>query len=249
MVRTVDLYGAPSYGPLGRPIAGLIFHTPENVDPTLAQAIAVAKWQASSGNKSGGSYHGILGHDSAKYPHSYMLSCDDPEHWVMVRSVPWNTAAGGVTTNRDPSIWRPDRFPWIKQLVHAQAYADPNRFFHQIALSGKAAQYVQNGYPKGALIAVAQWVKILEKAYKYDAVLTLHRMWQTNRSDPGPLDFADLVLKEYRKLDAPAPDPVTPPPPPPEPEPEPVNPLQAVVDSKNKKIDQAIALLQDARND
>lgn len=243
MVRTVDQYGAPSFGPLGRPVAGFIFHTPENVDPTLAQAIAIAKWQASSGNTAKGSYHGILGHDSAKFPHSYMLNCEDPEHWVMVRSVPWDQAAGGVTTYRGTDVWAPERYPWMKQLVHAQAYADPNKYFHQIALGGKAAQYVQNGYPKGAVIAIAQWVKILERAYGYDAVLTLHRFWQLNRTDPGPENFADLVLEQYHLLGVPAPVPT------PEPVPEPVNPLQAVVDSKNQKIDQAIALLQDARND
>lgn len=238
MVRTVDQYGAPSYGAIGRPVAGKIFHTPENVDPTLAQAIAVAKWQASASNTSGGSYHGILGHNAS---HTW-VDCTNPDHWTMVRSVPWDKASGGVSTRRD-SIWQPERFPWIKQLVHAQAYSDPNKYFHQIALSGKAAQYVQHGYPKGAVIALAEWVKILEKAYSYDSVMTLHRMWQTNRSDPGPLNLADLILDEYQKLNQPAPVPV------PEPTPVPVNPLQPRMDSKNKKIDQAIAVLRDARDD
>lgn len=246
MVRTVDQYGAPSFGALGRPVAGFIFHTPENVDPTLAQAIAVAKWQATTANTSRGSYHGILGHDSVRYTHN-LYTCTDPEHWVMVRSVPWDQACGGVTTSRDITVWAPQRYPWIKELVHANAYADPNKYFHQIAISGKAAQFTQNGYPKGAITAIAQWVKILEKAYGYDAVLTLHRFWQLNRSDPGPVNFADLVMEEYTRLNAPAPAPT--PTPTPTPTPVPVNPLQAVVDSKNKKIDQAIAILQDARND
>lgn len=209
-VTTADQYGAPSYGALGRPVAGQIFHTPENVDPTLAQAIAVAKWQGTTGNTSGGSYHGILGHDSVKYAHTW-IGCLHAAHWTMVRSVPWDQASGGVTSNHTPpsegGVWSPERYPWIKQLVSAAAFADPNKYFHQISLSGKAAQYVTNGYPKGLVIATAEWVRILEKAYGYDAVLTLHRMWQTNRSDPGPLSFTDLVLAEYNRLYNPAPEP------------------------------------------
>ena len=204
-VSTVDAYGAPKYGPIGRPPAGQIFHTPENADISLASAIAVAKWQATSGNTSGGSYHGILGYDSKRG------GLENPNAWVMVRSVPWDQACGGVSTRRD-SIWAPDRYPWIKQLVSAAAYSDPNKYFHQIALSGKAAWYTTNGYPKGAVTRLAEWVKILEEAYKYDAVLTLHRMWQTNRSDPGPVNLADLVLAEYQRLNAPAPEPPPPPP-------------------------------------
>lgn len=246
MVRTVDQYGAPSYGDIGRPVAGIVFHTPENVDPTLAQAIAVAKWQASASNTSGGSYHGILGHNAS---HTW-VDCTNPDHWTMVRSVPWNKASGGLTSKRDPAIWQPERFPWIKQLVPAIAYSDPNKYFHQISLSGKASQYTQHGYPLGAVKALAEWVKILEKAYNYDAVMTLHRMWQTNRSDPGPLNLADLVLAEYQKLGAPAPAPT------PDPVPTPKMYTQAEVDaitkritSKNSKMDSAIAVLKDARDD
>lgn len=205
-VTTFDQYGAPSYGALGRPPAGIVFHTPENADPTLASAIAIAKWQAGSTNTSGGSYHGILGHDSVKYPHA-IAGCAVADHWTMVRSVPWNLAAGSLSSNRDPAVWQPSRFPWIAQLLGAVAYADPNKWLHAISLSGKAAWYVTNGYPPGALKRLAEWVLILEKAYGYDAVMTLHRMWQTNRSDPGPLDLADKVMVEYNKLIAPAPTP------------------------------------------
>lgn len=234
-VTTVDQYGAPSYGDLGRPVAGVIFHTPENVDPTLAQAIAVAQWQGTPANTSGGSYHGILGHDSVKFTHSW-ATCTNPVHWRMVRSVPWNKAAGGVTSNHTPpsqgGVWAPDRFPWIKQLVHAGAYADPNKYFHQIAIGGKAAQYVQNGYPLGLLMAVAEWVKILEDAYGYSSVMTLHRQWQTNRSDPGPENFADLVLVEYNKMfSAPTPTPEPTPTPTPPPLPAPTTYTQAEVDA------------------
>lgn len=240
-VTTVDQYGAPSYGAIGTPPAGIVFHTPENADHTLGSAIAVAKWQASSGNTSGGSYHGILGYDSSKG------SMDNPDAWTMVRSVPWNKAAGGLSSNRDPAVWRPDRFPWIKQMIPLAAYNDPNRWMHQIALSGKAAWYVANGYPKGALIRIAEWVRILEKAYKYDAVMTLHRMWQTNRSDPGPLSLADQVLGEYEKLYlAPAPAPVPAPVPVPT-IPDPLSLALARLVSKDADIQSAIDMLNRAK--
>lgn len=242
MVNTVDQYGAPTYGPIGRPVAGLIFHTPENVDHTLAQAIAVARWQGTASNTSGGSYHGILGWDSKRG------NMDNPDAWVMVRTVPWDTASGGVTTRRD-SIWAPSRYPWIQKLVHPAAYGDPNKYFHQIALSGKAAWYNTNGYPKGAVIALAQWVKILEKAYSYDAVLTLHRMWQTNRSDPGPIDLADKVLAAYEALSAPAPTPTPTPTPTPAPAPSPLEVANKRIATKNAKINSALAVLKDALDD
>ncbi len=218
-ITTRDQYGAPSYGAIGKPPAGIVFHTPENADPTLASAIGIAQWQAGSTNTSGGSYHGILGHDSEKYPHA-IAGCAVADHWTMVRSVPWNMAAGSLTSGRDPDMWQPGRFPWIAQLLGAAAYSDPNRWLHAISLSGKAAWYVTNGYPPGALRRLAEWVLILEKTYNYDAVLTLHRMWQTNRSDPGPLDLGDEIMVEYNKLTAapaptPAPAPAPPPPPPP----------------------------------
>lgn len=202
-VLTVDSYGAPSYGPLGKP-EGIAFHTPENTDPTLAQAIATARWQAGSGNTSGGSYMGILGHNGQR-------PMSDPLGWTMVRSVPWNAAAGGLSTRRD-DVWRPDRYPWLKSLLSAAAYADPNRYLQQIAISGRAAWWAAKlstaagrDEVRGALIALARWLKVLETAYSYDAVLTLHRHWQANRSDPAGLDFADLVLDEYAKLTPPEP--------------------------------------------
>lgn len=198
-VSTIDAYGAPKYGPIGRPPAGVVYHTPEWGDtPTLDNAIACAKWQATSGNTSGGSYHGILGHDATDNP----AACTAADHWTMVRSVPWDQAAGGLSSARD-ATWAPGRYPWIQQLVSSAAYSDPNRWFHQISLSGKAAWYVTNGYPKGAVTRLAEWVKVLEGAYSYDAVLTCHRHWQTNRSDPGPLDLPDLVLAEYARLNTP----------------------------------------------
>src|SRR5687768_3852835 len=129
-VVVVDAYGAPSYGPL-KGVEGCVGHSPENVDPTLAQAIAIARWQATIANTSGGSYHGILGHDSARFSDP-IASCLWPEHWTMVRSVAWNQAAGGLMSGRDPAIWQPDRYPWIRELLSPAAFADPNAYLHQI---------------------------------------------------------------------------------------------------------------------
>lgn len=210
-VTTVDRYGAPSYGAIGKPPAGIVFHTPEfGTTPALKSAIDCAAWQATSGNTSGGSYHGLLGHDDVKFPHG-PKGCTVADHWTMVRSVPWNQAAGGLSGNHTPpsqgGSWDPGRYPWLAQLLGAAAYADPNRWLHQISLGGKTAWYLTNGYPQGMLRRLAEWIIILEKAYGYDAVLSLHRHWQTNRTDPGALDFADKVLVEYAKLKAPAPAP------------------------------------------
>ena len=241
--KTVDRYGAPRYGAIGRPVAGIVFHTPEfGTTPTLANAIACAEWQATSGNTSGGSYHGIIGHQGS----DDIAKCTNPDHWVMVRSVPWNMAAGSLSTKRTSDVWGPGRYPWLKSLHHAAAYADPNRYLHAIALAGRAAWFVTNGYPVGLRRALARWVLILEKAYGYNAVLSLHRFWQVNRTDPGPVNLADLVLAEYEKIvNPPAPTPT----PTPTPTPPPPDPLQVAlgrISRKDSKVKQAIALLTDA---
>lgn len=192
MPPSIDLYGAPQYGPLGPP-EGWAIHTPENLNPSLAQAIATARWQADPArNRSGGSYHGLLGHDG---PEAW-YECQSPDHWVLVRSVAWNLAAGGISTRRD-SIWAPDRYPRLRQVLSSGAYADPNRFLHQLAISGRAAQYVEHGYPRGLILALVRWIFTLERAYRYDAFLTLHRWWQNNRTDPGPEKLVPMLLTEY----------------------------------------------------
>lgn len=201
-LRTVDAYGAPSYGPIGRPPAGIVFHTPENADFSLQAAIATAQWQATSGNTSGGSYHGILALEG--------VNADDPDAWTMVRSVPWDQAAGGLSSQRTDPPWAPYRHPWIEQLLPIEAFRDPNRWMHQIALGGKAAWYEENGYPPALVTALTEWVKTLEDAYQYDALLTCHRHWQTDRTDPGPVELIDLILTEYQRLygTGPTPEPV-----------------------------------------
>lgn len=189
-LRTVDAYGAPSFG--ARPGTEMIvFHTPENASIGLQSAIDIARWQATAANTSRGSYHGILALDAKGEP-------------VMVRSVPWNLAAGGLSTRRD-AIWAPDRYPWIRSALSARAFADPNAYAIQIAISGRTRDLIASGYGGDRLIrALAEWVQLLEKAYRFDALLTGHFMWQTNRSDPGP-DLANRVLDAYLELTAPPP--------------------------------------------
>lgn len=204
----VEVLGAPSYGPAG-PFEGDVYHTPEGVDMSLAAAIAMARWQAGPGNTSGGSYHGIVGFDE-----TVSDDMDEPDGWTMVASVSWDLAAGGLSSARD-HIWRPDRYPQIAATLSPIAYYDPNRFMRQIALSGKASQYAMQGYPRGLVIRLAEWIIEDERNFRYDALLTAHRMWQTNRTDPGPLELVEdggLLITAYHELVS-APDvPIEPPP-------------------------------------
>lgn len=198
-LAVIRAFGAPDYGAM-KGQEGLVFHTPENTGPTVEEALATAEWQAAERNTSGGSYHGILGHDDELGPMS------DWQAWVLVKSVPFNRIAGSMTSRRD-AIWAPGRFPWLAQLLSDAAYADPNAYLHALSLSGKAAWWSAKlstpaGYAevRGAIVALARWVRRLEREFKYDSVLSLHRHWQTNRSDPDGLNFADLVLDEYEQL-------------------------------------------------
>lgn len=195
----IEQLGAPDYGQLHGQ-EGIVFHTPENGDPSVAGALSTARWQATSGNTSGGSYHGILGHDASLGPMS------DPDAWVLVKTVRFGHIAGSISTRRD-AVWQPGRYPWIAKLLSPAAYADPNAYLHALCLSGNAAWWstqlstdAGRAKVRGALVAMARWVRRLEQLYDYDAVLTLHRHWQTNRTDPDGLSFADLVLDEYLRL-------------------------------------------------
>lgn len=207
-LQRIDQLGAPDYGAL-HGTEGVVIHTPENGDPSIEAAIATARWQATSGNSSGGSYHGILGHDADLGPMS------DPDAWVLVKSVPFGRIAGSISTRRD-AIWAPERYPWIAQLLSPAAYADPNAYLHALSLGGNAAWWsTQLGAAagrdkvRGALVTAARWIRRWEQLFDYDAVVTLHRHWQTNRSDPDGLRTAELILDEYEALytAAPAPTP------------------------------------------
>lgn len=212
----IYVLGAPNYGKL-KGFEGDVFHSAENNDPSIEAAVATARWQATSGNTSGGSYHGILGHDDDLGPMS------KPEAWVLVQTVTFGSIAGSISTNRDPKVWRPDRFPRLKAMLSDAAYADPNAYLHALCLGGKAAWWkaklstaAGRAEVRGALVALAVWVRRLEVQYDYDAFLNQHRFWQANRSDADggiadlDLQLQELVLDEYRARFFPAP--VTPPP-------------------------------------
>lgn len=179
---------------------GTVFHTPENGSPTLAAAIATVRWQATDKNTSGGSYHGILGFDESKG-----LPMSDRRAWVLAKSVHFGQIAGSISTRRD-DIWHPERYA-VLQLLSDAAYADPNAYLHALCLGGNAAWWSDKlatpdgrAEVRGALVRLAQWVLHLERLYDYDSVLNLHRMWQTNRSDPGPILFTEYVMDEYEKI-------------------------------------------------
>lgn len=195
--------GAPDYGTL-KGTEGIVLHTPENNDPSVEAAVATARWQAGAGNTSGGSYHGILGYDDSRGPMS------NPEAWVLVQTVLFGHIAGSISTRRD-SIWAPERFPRLKELLSDAAYADPNAYLHALCLGGKAAWWKSKlsteagrAEVRGALVALAVWVRRLEVEYDYDALLNQHRFWQTNRSDADggianlDIQLQELVLDEYR---------------------------------------------------
>lgn len=212
----IEQFGAPTYGRL-KGHEGIVFHTPENGSVSIEAAVATARWQAGTGNTSGGSYHGILGYDDDLGPMS------DPAAWVLVKTVPFGQIAGSISTRRD-SIWQPERFPWLKELLSDAAYADPNSYLHALTPSGNAAWWSNRlstdagrKEVRGALIALARWVRRLERTFDYDAVLNLHRHWQTNRTDPDGLNFGDLVLDEYEQLGSAIPEPT----------PEPTQPTRA----------------------
>jgi hypothetical protein len=230
----IDLFGAPEYGAL-KGEEGAVFHTPENASPSIEDAIATARWQATASNSSGGSYHLILGYDDD------LGLMSNPNAWVAVKTVRFTRIAGSISTRRD-SIWQPDRFPWLQQMLSPAAYADPNAYLHALCLSGKARWWSEKLSTKagraevnGAIIRMAQWVKRLEDEFDYDSVLNLHRHWQTNRTDPDGLNFADLVLDAYAALTAaPAPAPqVT------------VAELQSTIAAKDLRIQRLEARLDD----
>lgn len=202
----IEKFGPPQYGRM-KGYEGFCVHTPENGDITVEGAIATAVWQAGPKNTSGGSYHGLLGYDSD------LGTPADWRAWVLVKTVPFNKIAGGISTRRD-SIWQPSRFP-VLQLLSDAAYNDPNAYLHQISVSGNASWWSNKlstgagrAEYRGMLIALARWIRRLERSYNYDSVLSQHRYWQTNRTDMDGLELMDWVMEEYEKLI------VQPPPPP-----------------------------------
>ena len=176
------ILGAPSYGIRPR-TEHVIFHTTEGTDSSLAAGIATAKWQGTSGNTSGGSYN-------------FILTDGGP-----ILSVPYMEIAGSVTSSRDPAIWQPGRYPWMKELLSPAAYSDVNAYCLAISVSGKTAR-LRNYEHIGRIINDAArlilWAE-RQPDIKDNLVVTGHFMWQTNRSDPGQW-FLDRVMRRYTEI-------------------------------------------------
>jgi hypothetical protein len=226
-IVSIDGKNAWDYAPnFPKPAAsrweGICFHTTESHGQDIATAISTVKWQGTTGNKSNGSYHLVFGRKpDGKY--------------AAIRSVRADKAAGGISTRRD-SIWRPDRYPELKQYLSAAAYADPNAYLFNVAISGDTIDFERHGYPD-ALITALAWMVIhfetpgtlapKEQMHlgPWGAFLCGHYEWQTNRTDPGPL-LLNKVLAEYARLKKPA-------------TPKPTNPApnwQAIAEDRQEEI-------------
>jgi len=191
---------APNFPkPAGSKWQGICFHTTEADGQGIDAAIGTVKWQGTTGNTSNGSYHLVFGRESAT-------------RYGAVRSVRADKAAGGISTRRD-SIWQPGRYPELKQYLTAAAYADPNAYLFNVAISGRTLDFEKNGYPDALITALAWCVIHFENGLlapatqmglnkTYGAFLCGHYQWQTNRSDPGP-KLIDKVLAEYARLKQP----------------------------------------------
>lgn len=177
------LLGAPNYG-VRKGTTFIVFHTTEGTDASHEAALATVKWQGTTGNTSGGSYHWVL--------------YDEPGGAIL--SVPYRDIAGSL--NPSPTRrWPRDKYPWLPGAVGEAAWIDPNAYGVAISLSGKTANFVANGYPPNMVDTAARLVIWVEEQSwgPDDIVLTSHFNWNTSRSDPGA-PFVDLVLARYKQI-------------------------------------------------
>lgn len=182
--RIEHVPGAPMYGPL-RSFTAHTWHTTEGA-AGLAGAIATARWQATAGNTSGGSYHGILALDPAGAA-VLVVTAPLEEAW------PADRAVGGV--HRGSSAWRPSGR--VLNLP-AAVLADPNAHLRQYALAGRTADFIRDGYPPALVAAAAAMVREDERRHPgIDPWQTGHYEYQANRSDPGP-EWIPELLTAYR---------------------------------------------------
>lgn len=182
--------GPPVYG-VRKGTVGVCFHTTEAPGQTVADAISTARWQSTDGNSKGGSYNFILGRDGA------------------ILTVPFLDIAGGI----NPTQNRHNRstFPFLPGLIGEAAFRDPNAYLLQVALSGRTADFMANGYPAGMVDQAARIVLWAERSSwgADNLALVAHYQFSTQRSDPGT-KFIQLVLDRYAQLvaePAPAPEP------------------------------------------
>lgn len=180
--------------------AGVVLHTTEY--PTTARADAVrcitdqSRRTPTGGWAQPGSYNYLV-HDAGA-----------------ILAVPFLEASGGL--NPGSSAWAPERFPWLKQLLPAAAYADPTMHHLQIAFSGRTAALLAAlaARQAGVLRMVDTAARIIvwaeRQAWAADnLVVSAHLHWQNNRSDPGQqlLDAVVARAVELTKQPTPTPPP------------------------------------------
>lgn len=199
---TDDIFPPPrpaTFGPRKGSV-GIAWHTTEARGTARADAYATATWQRTNP----GSYNWIL----------YDPASAGAKGGALL-TVPYLEASGGL--NPGSAAWAPERFPWLKQLLPAAAYADPNAHLLNVAFSGRTADLVAGLAANRAdvlrMVDVAARLTLWIEAQAWGAdnlVFTGHLHWQTNRSDPGA-PMIEAILARYEQLKAP---PTTPPPPP-----------------------------------
>lgn len=209
---TADIFPPPrpaTFGPR-KGSEGVSWHTTEATATTRAAAVGTATWQRTHP----GSYGWII-YDPA--------SPGTPPGGGALLTVPYLEASGGMnpgTAGAPSPYWRPERFPWLKQLLSPAAYADPNAHLLNIAFSGRTADLVAGLAARRGdvlrMVTVAAELALWIERQPWGAdnlVFTGHLHWQTNRSDPGQ-PIIDAILTRMQELVRPAPPPpiVTPPP-------------------------------------
>jgi hypothetical protein len=190
--------GPHTYGPRPRTF-GVVLHTTEYADSSVASAEQCIRDQSPGGSlwSGGGSYN-------------FVLTDEGP-----ILSVPYLEAAGGISGDHTPptqisprtgkpGTWGPDRYPWLRQMLPAEAYNDPNLYLLQLSVSGKTSEL--HNYPAIHRIAedaaeILAWAEV-QPEIEDNLVVMGHMNWQTDRSDPGQW-FIDLVLEKYAALSVP----------------------------------------------
>lgn len=194
-VPNADIYLGPDTFGARKGTAGIIWHTTEAPGFTRAAAVGTAEWQKSNP----GSYNWII----------YDANSAGSKGGLLL-TVPFLEASGGV--NPASPAWAPERFPWLKSMLPAAAYADPNLYQLNVAFSGRTADILAGRMPPNMYETAARLTKwVEEQAWGADnLVFSGHLNWQSNRSDPGQPTI-DRILAEYARLFQ---APPAPPPPP-----------------------------------
>lgn len=152
-------------------------HAVENspLRTTVADAINVARWQDRP--DVAGSYNRII--------------CSDG----ILSTVPDDHASGGV--NPSSADFKPPA--WLYQLVDADEINNPNYFGQNVAVMGSVAHYNSYGWPDWAINGFALcWIDETQRIGR-KPVLVDHDLFQTNRSDVGPIARA-LIETRYAEL-------------------------------------------------